>query len=224
MLAIKSNNVALQCAGLRLILSFSRSIRHLRTTLNKRELGTQICELVQKSDNDVKCLATKILSNMVLEFSPMRKEIISSEILPVLVQGLSSPCCQVKSLSAGAIKNLSSHYKDTNVISKILHELSFQKTKEMLFDADLQLQTLGLLRNLACSATANVVHMCQSFGGNKETMELLCSILDTNVEDETWQEVRTYLLCFIVFIERFDRHCTFSVMLLHLGMLNIRIP
>lgn len=75
-----------------------------------------------------------------------------------------------------------------------------------------------------CSATANVVHMCQSFGGNKETMELLCSILDTNAEDETWQEVRTYLLCFIVFIERFDRHCTFSVMLLHLGMLNIRIP
>ena len=87
--------------------SMSRSVSLLRTSLIDAKITTPIFELLQKyQDLDVKIAATDVLTNLVLEFSPMRKDLVDIGVLKTLCEHTRQSDLGLRLSSLWALKHL----------------------------------------------------------------------------------------------------------------------
>jgi hypothetical protein len=73
----EKNENNLRCGALALLHSLSRSVQQLRTKFLDHKVWSPIVELIQSDDDNLVCITTAILSNLLLEFSPTKEACIT---------------------------------------------------------------------------------------------------------------------------------------------------
>ncbi|KAL1987530.1 hypothetical protein VTN96DRAFT_3457 [Rasamsonia emersonii] len=102
--------------------SLTRSVSILRTSLIDAGVATPLFVLIKHPDIEVQIAATSVISNLALDFSPMKEAIISADILSILCDHAHSPNLKLRLESLWALKHIA--YNSANDIkTKILADL-----------------------------------------------------------------------------------------------------
>ena len=100
------NSPSVMLAALTLIRSLSRSVATLRTSLMDAGITEPLFTLLENRRIDVVVAATAVITNLVLEFSPMREAIIEKGIVDVLCANARSMHAELRLNSVWALKHL----------------------------------------------------------------------------------------------------------------------
>ncbi|GAM82614.1 hypothetical protein ANO11243_005960 [Dothideomycetidae sp. 11243] len=103
------NTISVMVAACEAASSLSRSVSLLRTSLIDAGVAKPVLSLLQHADTDVQIAATNVCCNLVLDFSPMRQDLMEAGALKTLCDHArrSSPALRVASL--WALKHLVLH-------------------------------------------------------------------------------------------------------------------
>jgi len=142
--------VGVRAAACRCTRSISRSVKQLRTSLVDAGIATPLFKLLDDSSLEVQIEASATLCNIVLDFSPMKKEVVEKGGLPRLVALLSSMDPTLRLNALWALKNLA-YDSEVKLKESMIKELKFEGLYELMFDAEftMQEQALALVRNFA---------------------------------------------------------------------------
>lgn len=86
--------------------NLSRSVKNLRTCLRDAQIARPLCKLLEDPQAGTDILAAAAVCNIVLEFSPMRTDVLACGGLPVLVRLLDSKLHVLRVNALWALKNL----------------------------------------------------------------------------------------------------------------------
>jgi len=98
--------VELRRAAASCILSVSRSVQTLRTTLVESGVTRPLCGLLDDGDMQVRCTAVAAMCNLVMEFSPVKKLAMDLGVIAKLVKGTHSEHSELRLNSVWGLKNL----------------------------------------------------------------------------------------------------------------------
>ena len=99
-------HVELRRAAAACILSVSRSVQTLRTTLVESGVTRPLCGLLDDGDMQVRCTAVAAMCNLVMEFSPVKKLAMDLGVIAKLVKGTHSEHSELRLNSVWGLKNL----------------------------------------------------------------------------------------------------------------------
>ncbi|KAJ3378983.1 Armadillo repeat-containing protein 8 [Entophlyctis sp. JEL0112] len=164
-LALSNKNPSLRNAACKCARSLSRSVKYLRTVLVDAGISTPLFGLLSDSNVLIQTNACATLSNIVLDFSPMKKSVIENGGVEKIVQLLKSDDSEVKLNAVWALKNLL-YLANSEVKSKVIQEMGWDLLKKLLADNNpgIQEQALNLLRNLVCGKLDDIESVFFGFG------------------------------------------------------------
>ncbi|KAL1967310.1 hypothetical protein VTN77DRAFT_3356 [Rasamsonia byssochlamydoides] len=111
--------------------SLTRSVSILRTSLIDAGVATPLFGLIKHPDIEVQIAATAVISNLALDFSPMKEAIISADILPILCDHAHSTNLKLRLESLWALKHIA--YNSANDLkTKIIATLGPGWLKQIL--------------------------------------------------------------------------------------------
>lgn len=126
--------------------TLTRSVTALRTSLIDAGVTLPLVELIKHRDIEVQIAATSVICNLVLDFSPMREPVISSQILPILCEHAHSSNSKLRLESLWALKHVA--YGPANDIKiKIIETLHPDWLKQII-SQDHTLARRGVDRDL----------------------------------------------------------------------------
>ncbi len=117
------NTIPVLLAACDAAMSLSRSVSSLRTNLVDAGIAQPTFELVKRHhDIEIKMAATDVISNLLLEVSPMREDIIAQGAVAVLVRHVKGNDVELRLASLWALKNLA-HLSSKEAKMQCLEEL-----------------------------------------------------------------------------------------------------
>jgi len=154
-----------------------RSTAHLFTLLSDEQISVQIC-------------ATATLCNIVLDFSPMKKDVVEhggiTKLVLLISQLPTTPDLQTLRLNAlWACKNLL-YQADSSVKRGLMSQLTYPALAALITDAQnvpIQEQAMNVTRNLVCGNMEDVQECFSGFGPSG-----LLSLLEMGVQQNTGVE------------------------------------
>lgn len=160
------------------ILSVSRSVQTLRTTLVESGVTRPLCGLLDDSDMQVRCTAVAAMCNLVMEFSPVKKLAMDLGVIAKLVKGTHSEHSELRLNSVWGLKNLiyEADSPEASVAkSRVMDLLSWPQLLHLLDDAAeaVQEQAIGTLRNLVCGSDQDVDRAVRGCGGPEAFFHML---------------------------------------------------
>ncbi|KAK2735709.1 hypothetical protein FQN57_001158 [Myotisia sp. PD_48] len=111
--------------------SLTRSVCILRTSLIDAGVAGPVCNLVRHHDVEVQIAATAVFSNLALDFSPMKEDILASNMIPVLCEHARSSNSLLRLESIWALKNVAFNTAN-DVKRKIVRELGLGWVKQVI--------------------------------------------------------------------------------------------
>ncbi|KAJ8522891.1 hypothetical protein ONZ45_g602 [Pleurotus djamor] len=149
---ISHRHVGVRYAACQCIRALSRSVSVMRTTLYDSDLGLKMLEILMKDDEDrrVTSAALAAVCNLLIDFSPLRQQLLDRSVLPRLVQLLNSEDPNLRLSALWAFKNL---VLKTSLSTKIeiMSHFGWATLVKLLSsdNHDTQEQAFNVLRNLA---------------------------------------------------------------------------
>jgi len=157
---------AAACGCLR---NLSRSVRNLRTCLRDANITRPLCVLLEDPLGGTDVVAAAAVCNIVLEFSPMRVDVLACGGVPVLVRLLGSAQQPLRVNALWALKNLS-YLADRSIKEAVLRELGDSRLCALCDSARedpcIVEQALGLVRNMLAGGEDHVQMVLDAFGGD----------------------------------------------------------
>uniref|UniRef100_A0A5G2QXX5 Armadillo repeat-containing protein 8 n=1 Tax=Sus scrofa TaxID=9823 RepID=A0A5G2QXX5_PIG len=175
---LSESSVKVRLAAVRCLHSLSRSVRRKQ-------------QVLQNAPDEILVVASSMLCNLLLEFSPSKEPILESgavELLCGLTQS-ENPALRVNGI--WALMNMA-FQAEQKIKADILRSLSTEQLFRLLSDSDLNvlMKTLGLLRNLL-STRPHIDKIMSTHG--KQIMQAVTLIL----EGEHNIEVKEQTLCIL---------------------------
>eukprot|EP00794_Sanderia_malayensis_P017631 gene17631-19385_t len=194
--ALLSDCPALQIASLQCLLSLSRSVQQLRSTFQDVTLWQRILDILQTStSDDVISVASSVLCNLLLDFSPCKELMLDKPVIDVLVALTKRPESPLRLNGAWGLMNLS-YDVDEKLKSKIMREMSVPHLLRLLVDPDVNVvvKMLGVIRNLLDSkeGMSSVIEI-----GRHQIMSLIASFVDSESISKDIKEQAICVLCSI---------------------------
>ncbi|GAA5989274.1 hypothetical protein JCM5350_005056 [Sporobolomyces pararoseus] len=168
--------IAIRAAACQVIRALSRSVNILRTDLVEAHAEGSLIQLLRSDeDEEVQTTATAVFSNLLLEFSPMRKVLIDAGCIPRLCRlALEGDNLTLKQNALWAIKNATYQspkaFKQSllqNLTWSDLAALSDPNQNPLLIE-----QALGIIRNITCVTHNEIINALDDFG-EEEVLDLL---------------------------------------------------
>jgi len=100
------NTTAVILAACRAAKSMSRSVSLLRTSLIDAGIAKPIVQLLSHRDAQIQLEATNVCANLVLDFSPMRDDLVAAGVVKVLTEHARQSSPALRSSSLWALKHL----------------------------------------------------------------------------------------------------------------------
>lgn len=188
--------VALKC-----LLSLSRSIHLLRTTIEDAGVWKVILKLMQEpgSDMEEKKMLSSITCNMTLNVSPSKNAFRSAGLVDILVNWVKVD--ELKLNSVWCLMNMT-FQAEPQLELEILEKLGFGSIQSLVTDGDciVVLRTLGLLRNICHNADervlshhgVDIIHTCN---------HVLTTFVTAGIGDPTtcslYESIRAHTICIL---------------------------
>uniref|UniRef100_A0A287AYM8 Armadillo repeat-containing protein 8 n=1 Tax=Sus scrofa TaxID=9823 RepID=A0A287AYM8_PIG len=187
---LSESSVKVRLAAVRCLHSLSRSVQ-LRTSFQDHAVWKPLMKVLQNAPDEILVVASSMLCNLLLEFSPSKEPILESgavELLCGLTQS-ENPALRVNGI--WALMNMA-FQAEQKIKADILRSLSTEQLFRLLSDSDLNvlMKTLGLLRNLL-STRPHIDKIMSTHG--KQIMQAVTLIL----EGEHNIEVKEQTLCIL---------------------------
>uniref|UniRef100_A0A2R9B657 Armadillo repeat-containing protein 8 n=1 Tax=Pan paniscus TaxID=9597 RepID=A0A2R9B657_PANPA len=187
---LSESSVKVRLAAVRCLHSLSRSVQQLRTSFQDHAVWKPLMKVLQNAPDEILVVASSMLCNLLLEFSPSKEPILESgavELLCGLTQS-ENPALRVNGI--WALMNMA--FQAEKIKADILRSLSTEQLFRLLSDSDLNvlMKTLGLLRNLL-STRPHIDKIMSTHG--KQIMQAVTLIL----EGEHNIEVKEQTLCIL---------------------------
>ncbi|XP_040089423.1 armadillo repeat-containing protein 8 isoform X6 [Oryx dammah] len=188
---LSESSVKVRLAAVRCLHSLSRSVQQLRTSFQDHAVWKPLMKVLQNAPDEILVVASSMLCNLLLEFSPSKEPILESgavELLCGLTQS-ENPALRVNGI--WALMNMA-FQAEQKIKADILRSLSTEQLFRLLSDSDLNvlMKTLGLLRNLL-STRPHIDKIMSTHG--KQIMQAVTLIL----EGEHSIEVKEQTLCIL---------------------------
>ncbi|XP_060052725.1 armadillo repeat-containing protein 8 isoform X3 [Erinaceus europaeus] len=188
---LSESSVKVRLAAVRCLHSLSRSVQQLRTSFQDHAVWKPLMKVLQNAPDEILVVASSMLCNLLLEFSPSKEPILESgavELLCGLTQS-ENPALRVNGI--WALMNMA-FQAEQKIKADILRSLSTEQLFRLLSDSDLNvlMKTLGLLRNLL-STRPHIDKIMSTHG--KQIMQAVTFIL----EGEHNIEVKEQTLCIL---------------------------
>nr|Q9DBR3.2 RecName: Full=Armadillo repeat-containing protein 8 [Mus musculus]BAB23569.2 unnamed protein product [Mus musculus] len=185
------SSVKVRLAAVRCLHSLSRSVQQLRTSFQDHAVWKPLMKVLQNAPDEILVVASSMLCNLLLEFSPSKEPILESgavELLCGLTQS-ENPALRVNGI--WALMNMA-FQAEQKIKADILRSLSTEQLFRLLSDSDMNvlMKTLGLLRNLL-STRPHIDKIMSTHG--KQIMQAVTLIL----EGEHSIEVKEQTLCIL---------------------------
>ncbi|XP_072469657.1 armadillo repeat-containing protein 8 isoform X1 [Notamacropus eugenii] len=189
--ALSESSIKVRLAAVRCLHSLSRSVQQLRTSFQDHAVWKPLMKVLQNAPDEILVVASSMLCNLLLEFSPSKEPILESgaiELLCGLTQS-ENPALRVNGI--WALMNMA-FQAEQKIKADILRSLSTEQLFQLLSDSDLNvlMKTLGLLRNLL-STRPHIDKIMSTHG--KQIMQAVTLIL----EGEHNIEVKEQTLCIL---------------------------
>eukprot|EP00040_Diaphanoeca_grandis_P031168 m.186001 g.186001 ORF g.186001 m.186001 type:complete len:703 (+) comp32249_c1_seq1:236-2344(+) len=175
---LQHDSVALRLAAAACILSISRSVGTLRTTLVESGVAKPLCNMFEDPDMTVRCTAVAAICNLVMEFSPVKKLAMDLGVIGKLVNGTFSTHEELRLNCVWGLKNLlfEADSPDASVIkSRVMDALTWSQLWKLVNDesASVQEQAIGALRNLVYGSETDIAQAFRACGGATLFFEML---------------------------------------------------
>lgn len=163
--SLRSEHVSIRAAACLCVRSLSRSVKHLRTSLVDVGVATPLFELLGDSNLQVQVSASAALCNLVLDFSPMKRYLMSSGGVQQLVQLVYCSDSNLRLNALWGLKNLL-FQSDSAMKKQVMEYLTYETLTQLLCDErlDMQEQALNLTRNLACGSEEDISAVFDGLG------------------------------------------------------------
>ncbi|KAH0519502.1 Armadillo repeat-containing protein 8 [Microtus ochrogaster] len=173
---LSESSVKVRLAAVRCLHSLSRSVQQLRTSFQDHAVWKPLMKVLQNAPDEILVVASSMLCNLLLEFSPSKEPILESgavELLCGLTQS-ENPALRVNGI--WALMNMA-FQAEQKIKADILRSLSTEQLFRLLSDSDLNvlMKTLGLLRNLL-STRPHIDKIMSTHG--KQIMQAVTLILE----------------------------------------------
>jgi len=169
---------ACQCAR-----GLSRSLNVLRSHLVDAGAAGPLIDLLNaKEDLALQATAASTCANLLIEYSPMKEALITRNALPRIVELTKSSDTSLRVAALFAIKNLTC-WSTSSLKEVLMHDLSYEHLHHLCqySDEETQVQSLGVIRNLASNKAEDIETVVDGIGEAKMMQLLedkLCSPLD----------------------------------------------
>ncbi|XP_028923923.1 armadillo repeat-containing protein 8 isoform X1 [Ornithorhynchus anatinus] len=188
---LSESSIKVRLAAVRCLHSLSRSVQQLRTSFQDHAVWKPLMKVLQNAPDEILVVASSMLCNLLLEFSPSKEPILESgaiELLCGLTQS-ENPALRVNGI--WALMNMA-FQAEQKIKADILRGLSTEQLFRLLSDSDVNvlMKTLGLLRNLL-STRPHIDKIMSTHG--KQIMQAVTLIL----EGEHNIEVKEQTLCIL---------------------------
>ncbi|KAI5477426.1 Armadillo repeat containing protein [Pseudohyphozyma bogoriensis] len=161
----------------------ARSVNVLRTSLVEMGAARPIYNLLRDGEDLlVQIMALTVVSNLVLEFSPMRQVLLSYGCVPRLCKLARHPDTTLKINALWAIKNLS--YQSSSAFkSTIANDLGWSYLGDLIGDTNPEIseQGLGILRNIVLTGDEEPITGLKEIGEDR-MLSLVENSIASNVK------------------------------------------
>ena len=137
--------------------SLSRSVKSLRTNLAEANIAGPLFKLLVDPDPSVQALASASIGNLVLDFSPLKAEVLRAGAVQHLAGMIQSEHRTLRINSLWALRNLL-FCADLELKATVMEELTWPTLLDCFDDPeeDIQLHAISLVRNLASGPQEHV--------------------------------------------------------------------
>ena len=157
---------AVRSAACVCVRSLSRSVKALRTSLAEANIVAPLFRLLSDPCTGVKAHASATICNMVLDFSPVKQQILEVGGIQQIADLAHSMDMTLRLNALWALRNLV-YCAKSELKQKVVQELSWPSLMTYLGDADedIQIHAVGIIRNLAHGTPADVDLILRNEGG-----------------------------------------------------------
>lgn len=186
-----ASNWRVRLAALRCLHSLSRSVSQLRTTFQDHEIWVPLRTLLNSSRDEMINLASSVLCNLLLEFSPSKAHFLDRSSVELLCDLTRKEDPNIRLNGVWALMNMA-YQAEQQVKQLILNCLGTEQIFRLLTDTDtnILMKTLGLLRNLLTNKSHIDVIMSNH---GKQIMSAIILIL----EGDHSSDVKEQALCIL---------------------------
>lgn len=163
--AMASPSASVRSAACQCARSLSRSVTMLKTSLVDTGMGAAVLGLLDDTDVEVQTEACAVLCNLVLEFSPVRKQILDGGVLRRLAALVNSTSLDLQVNALWAFKHIV-FAADAGIKEQALVELGPGRLAAWCKDTNPALaeQAGEIVRNLGCGRPENVDVLVKAVG------------------------------------------------------------
>mmetsp|Transcript_8555 Transcript_8555/g.24546 ORF Transcript_8555/g.24546 Transcript_8555/m.24546 type:complete len:680 (-) Transcript_8555:360-2399(-) len=161
------------------IRSLSRTVKQQRSALVEADVAAPLLRLLQDPCTEVQLMASATLCNMVLDFSPIKEQVLKNGGAQQLVHLSKSMHSGLRRHAVSALKNLI-YQSDLNLKAAVIESLGWPTIKELVEDPEVEvaIEALNMLRNLLHKKAAEIDIVMAAAGGAHEVLALLTEKLD----------------------------------------------
>lgn len=143
-------------AALTCLLSLSRSVQQLRTTVVDANIYSALKHLLQKTTGDLLVLVLANIINVSVEFSPGKQHFLDQNTIKTLCELTRSPDSSIRLHGMWILMNIVYQEKNSSLKLTIIKTLGMSVLAELLekeTNGDILMKTLGFLRNVLTPKT-----------------------------------------------------------------------
>eukprot|EP00050_Salpingoeca_kvevrii_P017172 m.62615 g.62615 ORF g.62615 m.62615 type:complete len:664 (+) comp7408_c0_seq2:20-2011(+) len=175
--ALKSSDETVQIAGCECILSFSRSIKLLRTTFVEVKMVDALQKLLESSQRELLLGVSACICNLVMDFSPLKRDLLTPPTLKRLAELCRAPDAAIRSNGVLAVKNML--FSGGNALpfpesTVVMDAVGYAVLSTLLNDEDARVvaDALGIVQNLL-HRDKDITGTLGGFGGPAQFLALL---------------------------------------------------
>ncbi|XP_057303616.1 armadillo repeat-containing protein 8-like [Hydractinia symbiolongicarpus] len=183
-------NISLQISALQCLLSLSRSVHQLRTTFQDVKLWEPVITALKSSiSDDIISVASSVLCNLLLHFSPCKEALVDYGALDVLVTLIKRKEVPFRVNGVWGLMNLAYDANDS-LKNKIIEVAGIHQILSLLSDAhvDVAVKALGILRNLVTEKEHDIDNLMKNYGENIIN-SIKPIVLDYNANEKLKEQV-----------------------------------
>lgn len=190
----QGSNISLQAAALQCVLSLSRSVQQLRTTFQDVKIWQPVITALKTStSDDIISVASSVLCNLLLDFSPYKEALIDFGALDVLVVLMQRDEIPLKVNGVWGIMNLAYDASDS-LKNKIVQVTGIQNILDLLGTShvDVVVKTLGILRNLLTEKEEDIDNLMKAYG-----KDIMTAVRPLTLDDTLNERIKEQVLCLL---------------------------
>jgi len=190
----QEGNILLQASALQCLLSLSRSVQQLRTTFKDVKLWEPVISALKSStSDDIISVASSVLCNLLLDFSPCKEDLVDYGALDVLIALMKRTEAPFRVNGVWGLMNLAYDANDS-LKNRIIDSVGMPTILNLVNDQqiDIAVKALGILRNLLTEKAQDIDNVMRNHG-----VLIIGAIKPLVLNNDLQEQMKEQVLCLL---------------------------